>query len=82
MSDLIDNQFYPSAERIQCFFASLSGPDFDKKKSIFSDEVYFDLDGCVNNQNAFGVQKTRTYTLKSRRAQNESLFGVDFDPVA
>ena len=29
---------------------------------------------------AFGAQKTRTHTLKSRRPQNESLFGVDFDP--
>ena len=27
---------------------------------------------------AFGAQKTRTHTLKSRRALNESLFGADF----
>ena len=27
---------------------------------------------------AFVAQKTRTHTLKSRRTQNESLFGVDF----
>ena len=31
---------------------------------------------------AFGAQKTRTHTLKSRRTQNESLFGADFDPEA
>ena len=31
---------------------------------------------------AFGAQKTRTYTLKSRRTQNESLFGADFGPEA
>ena len=27
---------------------------------------------------AFGAQKTRTHTLKSRRTQNESLFSEDF----
>ena len=31
---------------------------------------------------AFGAQKTRTHTLKSRRTQNESLFGADFGPEA
>ena len=31
---------------------------------------------------AFGAQKTRTHTLKSRRTQNESLFSADFDPEA
>ena len=30
----------------------------------------------------FGAQKTRTYTLKSRRTQNESLFGANFGPEA
>ena len=29
---------------------------------------------------AFGAQKTRTHTLKSRRTQNESLFTADFSP--
>ena len=29
---------------------------------------------------AFWTQKTLTDTLKSRRTQNESLFGVDFGP--
>ena len=29
---------------------------------------------------AFGAQKSRTLTLKSRRTQNESLFGADFGP--
>ena len=29
---------------------------------------------------AFGAQKTRTHTLKSRRTQNELLFGADFGP--
>ena len=31
---------------------------------------------------AFGAQKTRTHTLKSRRIQNESLFSADFGPEA
>ena len=31
---------------------------------------------------AFGAQKTLTHTLKSRRTQNESLFGEDFGPEA
>ena len=49
------------------------------KKIIFSDEAYFDLGVYVNNKiAAFGAQKTRTYTLKSRLTQNESLFGADF----
>ena len=41
-------------------------------KIFFSDEAHFDL----------GAQKTRTHTLKSRRTQNVSLFGVDFGPEA
>ena len=61
-------------------------PDLQKmpilaKKIIFSDDVYFGFGGYVNKPNiAFGAQKTRTYALKSRRTQNESLFGVDFGP--
>ena len=67
-------------------YALLSGPAIEKipilaKKIIFSDEAPFDLGGYVNKQNfAFGAQKTCTHTLKSRRTQNESLFGVDFGP--
>ena len=44
-----------------------------KKKIIFSDEAHFV---------AFGAQKTRTHTLKSRRTQNDSLFGADFGSEA
>ena len=59
MSDLTDNQFYPSAERIWFVFASLSGPAIDlqkmpilaKKKIILSDEAHFDIGGYVNKQN-------------------------------
>ena len=67
---------------IQCVFASLSGPAIDlqkmldgKKKISFSKETHFDQ---KSNIVAFGAQKTRTHTLKSRRTQNESLFGSDF----
>ena len=51
---------------------------------MFPDEAHFDLGGYVNTSQivAFGVQKARTHTLKSRRTQRESLFGVDFGPEA
>ena len=47
--------------------------DFGKKKIIFSDEAHFDLGGYVNKPNC----SSSTHTLKSRRTQNESLFGPD-----
>ena len=66
-------------------YASLSGHAIDlqkmpilAKKIIFVDEDYFDLGKIVT----FVAQKTRTYTLKSQRNQNESLFGADFGPEA
>ena len=51
---------------------------------MFLDEVYFDLGEYVRQAQivAFGAQKTRTHTLKSRRTQNESLFGAYFGPEA
>ena len=51
------------------------------QKIFFSDEAHFDLDGYVNKQNCriWGTE-TRMHTLKSRRTQNESLFGADFRP--
>ena len=48
------------------------GADFGKKKSSYQMKLIL----------IFGAQKTRTYTLKSRRTQNESLFGADFSPEA
>ena len=48
-------------------------PILAKKKIIFSDEAHFNLDGYVNKQ-------TRTHIYKSRRTQNESLFGAYFGP--
>ena len=63
-----------------------SGPALDlqkmailEKKNFFSDEAHFDLGGYVNKQNChiWGTEN-RTHTLKSRRTQNESLFGADF----
>ena len=66
-----------------------SGPAIDlqkmpilAKKIIFSDEAHFDLGGYASKIVAFGAQKTRTHTLKSRDTQNAktSLFGADFGP--
>ena len=64
MSDLTDNQFYPSAERIWlCIRLNNTGKYCDitlkimvmlqkcKKKIIFSHEAHFDLGGYVNKQN-------------------------------
>ena len=57
--------------------------DFGRKKIIFSDEAYFILaDMNTNKIVAFEAQKTRTQTLRSRRNQNESLFGAGFGPEA
>ena len=63
-----------------CVFDLLSGPAIDlqkipilAKKIIFSDVADFDLV-------AFGAQKIDTVALKSRRTQNESLFGADYGP--
>ena len=50
--------------------------DFGKKKIIFSNEAHFDLGRQAK------LSKTRPHTLKSRRTQNESLFGADFVPEA
>ena len=65
-------------------YASLSGPAIDlqkmpllAKKSYFQMKLILILAGKIV---AFGAQKTRTYTLKSRRTQNESLFVADFGP--
>ena len=72
------NWFRSSSQlTIQCVFASLSGHVIDlqntpilAKKTFFSDEAHFDLGGYVNKQ-------IRTHRLKSRRTQNESLFGAE-----
>ena len=58
MSDLTDNYFYPSAERIWlCILLNNAGKyfadrltadaDFGKKKIIFSDEAHFNLGGKI-----------------------------------
>ena len=88
MSDLTDNQFYPSVERIWlCIRLNNSGKwawdrikddaDFGKKKIIFSDEAHFDLGGYVNKQNCriWGTENPHAYIEKS-------LFGADFGPEA
>ena len=73
MSDLTDNQFYPSAERIwQCIrFAKRAcdrlteNPDFGKN-FIFSDGAHFDLGGYVNKQNCriWGTENPHAYIEK------------------
>ena len=73
---------------MQCVFASLSGTAIDLQrmpilanKIMFSDEAHFDFNFATSKIVAFGALKTRTHTLKSRRAQNKSLFVADFGPV-
>ena len=52
------------------------------KKIILSDEAHFDLGRYETSKIvAFGVQKTRTHTLKSRCTQSESLLGADFGEI-
>ena len=56
---------------------------FFQKKSSFQMKLILNLAGMSTSKiDAFGAQKTRTYTLKSRCNQNESLFGTDFGPEA
>ena len=87
MADLTDNWFYPSAERI-CLeqrwkVDRQKMPILAKKKSSFQMKLILLLAGMQTSKIvAFGAQKIRTHTLKSRRTQNESLCGADFDPEA
>ena len=77
MSDLTDNQFYPSAERTWlciCFNKWACGrltedADFSKKKNIlFSDEAHYDLGGYVNKQNCniWGTENPHVYIEKPK----------------
>ena len=61
-------------------YCDITLADFGKQ-IYFSDEAHFNLDGYVYKQNC-GLRTIRTHTLKSRRTQNESLFGADFVPEA
>ena len=47
------------------------------KKKSFQMKLILILTGKIVT---FGAHKTRPHTLKSRRSQNESLFGANFDP--
>ena len=77
MSDLIDNQFYPSARRIWLCIrlnnAGLSGPAIDlqkipnlAKKILFSNAAHFDLGRYVNKQNChiWGTENPYAYIEK------------------
>ena len=70
MSDLTDNQFHPSVERIWlCIrFAkwALQNMPILAKKIIFSDEAYSDLDGQLNKQNCriWGTENPHAYIEK------------------
>ena len=86
---MTDNWFYPYTERIWlCIrFAKWAwhrlteDADFGKKKkkkSSFQMKLILIL--ATSKIITFGAQKTGTHTLKSRRTQNESLFGTNFDP--
>ena len=46
------------------------------------DFAHFDLCGYVNKQNSriWGTENSHTHTFKSRRTQNNLLFGADFGP--
>ena len=84
LSDLTDNQFYSSAERIQCIFASLSEPAIDlqkmpilaKKKIIFSDETNFDLGGYVTKQNCRiqGTEAPHAYIEKPTYPKRDTVW--------
>ena len=86
MSDLTDNWFYPSAERIWlCIRLNNAGKwacdqftedaDFGKKKSSFQMKLILILAGMYTIKIVtFGAQKSRT--------ENESLFDVDFGAEA
>ena len=55
--------------------------DFGKKNHLFRWISFWSWRICRQSKIvAFGAQKTRTHTLKSRRTQSESLFGADLGP--
>ena len=79
MSDLTDNAFYPSAERIWlCIRLNNAGKwaydrltedaDFGEK-ILFSDEAHFDLDGYVNMWNCCIWRSENPYVVLEKWAQ-------------
>ena len=55
--------------------------DFGKKNHLFRWSWFWSWRDATKIV-AFGVQKTRTNSLKSWRTQNDSLFGANFGPEA
>ena len=78
MSDLTDNMFYPSAERIWLCtrltnaetYCNIPFYDF-VKEIIFSNEAHFDLGGYVNKENCriWGTENPYAYIEKPTHRQ-------------
>ena len=85
MSDLTDNQFYPSAECIWlCIrlnnaekYCDITFYDFDKK-IIFPDEDIFDPGGYVNKQNCkiWSTENLHAYIEKPTHPKRETVWCV------
>ena len=84
MSDLTDNQFYPTAERFHLRFRFAKwacdrlteDADFGKKKIIFSIEAHFDLGGNVNKQHCsiWGTENPHAYIEKPRNPKRVTIW--------
>ena len=84
MSDLTDNYFYPTAERIWlCIrlnnagkYCDITFVDFGKK-TIFTDEAHFNLGGYVNKQNCniWGTENPHAYTENTTHPKRVCLCG-------
>ena len=92
MSDLTDNWFYLSTDRIwlclRLNITSLSGPAIDlqkmpfsaKKKVVFSDETHFDFGGYKNKQNCciWGTENPHAYIDKPTHPKRASVVRILF----
>ena len=87
MSDLTDNQFYPSLERLWfCIRLNHAGPATDlqktpilaKKKIIFSDKAHFDLAGYVSKQicRIWRTENPRAYIEKPTHPKRVTIWCV------
>ena len=79
MSDLTDNYFYLSAERIWLYRSLNNAGKWAcdrQKKIIFSDEAHFDLGGYVNKQNCriWGKENPHAYIEKPSHPKRVSVW--------